>query len=61
MKKIQRILFSLFRRKTKMSQEEKTLCQIGALTIIEIKNSREFRRIIGKTDYGKKLQSIVKF
>jgi hypothetical protein len=49
------------RKKPSMTNDERVLCQIGALTVIELTNSREFRRKIEKTTYGQKLKNLVKY
>lgn len=58
---MQGIRNKILRKKPKMTADERTLCQIGALTVIELTNSREFRRKIEKTSYGQKLKQLVKY
>lgn len=57
----QGILNRILRKKPKMMHDERVLCQIGALTVIELNNSRKFRRKIEKTNYGRKLKNLVKY
>lgn len=58
---MQGIKNKIFRKKSNMTNDERVLCQIGALTVIELTNSREFRRKIEKTTYGQKLKNLVKY
>ena len=45
----------------KVTNQEETLRIIGAITVLEIQNNREFRRKIQKTDYGRKLRNVINF
>ena len=54
-------MLGLFKKRKAAKRQEEVLKQIGALTIMELNNSRAFRRKIEKTPYGKKLKTIVKF
>jgi len=49
------------RKKKKQRTQEEILQMIGALTILEISNSRTFRRKIEKTEFGRKLKQLVNY
>ena len=53
--------WKFWKRNKKQLKDEEILRLVGALTIMEIKNSRSFRRKIEKTAYGRKVNQLIHY
>lgn len=61
MKRMIKSILLRIRRKWFLSHDERVLCQIGALTVMELHKSRGLRRKIEGTEYGEKLKQLIKY
>jgi len=53
--------WKFWKKKKKQFKDEEIIRLVGALTIMEIKNSRSFRRKIEKTAYGRKVNQLIHY
>lgn len=53
--------WKFWKRNKNTLKDEEILRLVGALTIMEIKNSRSFRRKIEKTAYGRKVNQLIHY